>query len=113
VPVERRLRLRPDPPRHAVPADEDDKCSAAVHRRLESVEPPVARLQLGLVEEDGEPLPRQVVAQPPCYREVVAAVAEKDRPPGHVSTYSHLLNGTPERGLPFLTMALFSFRCRR
>jgi len=64
VPVERRLRLRPNPPRHAVPAGEEDKCPAPVHRRLQPVEPPVARLQLGLVEQDGEPPPRQVVVQP-------------------------------------------------
>jgi hypothetical protein len=52
VPVERRLRFRPNPLRHAVPADEDDKCPAAGHRRLQPVEPVVARMQLGLVKED-------------------------------------------------------------
>jgi hypothetical protein len=57
--------------------------------------------QLGLVEEDRQPPSRQVVAQPPCCRKVVATVAEKDRPPGHISTYSHLLSGTLECGLPF------------
>jgi len=83
VPVERRLRLRPNPPRHAVPADEDDKCPAPVHRRLQPVEPPVARPQLGLVEEDGQPPHRQAVTQCRRRRKVVVAVAEKDLLPGH------------------------------
>jgi hypothetical protein len=72
MPVERRLRLSTHPPRHAVPADEDDKRLAPVHRRLQPVEPPLGRMQLGLVEEDGQPPPHQVIVQ------VVPAVAEKD-----------------------------------
>ena len=83
MPVERRLRLRPNPPRHAVPADENDKRPAIVHRRLQPVEPAIARLQLGLVEEDGQPPPHQVVVQRLRRRKIAVAVAEKDLRPRH------------------------------
>jgi hypothetical protein len=54
MPVERRLRLSTHPPRHAVPADEDDKRPAPVYRRLQPVEPAIARMQFSLVEEKAD-----------------------------------------------------------
>ncbi len=76
--IQRHLRLGADPAPHPVATDQHNEGAAALHYRLQPVEPDVSRLKAFIVLEHVQLVPPELRVEIGGRNRIVAAVAEKN-----------------------------------